>query len=43
VADIAFVRGMSYAFVVSAMIAFVGAGTSLARGPMTKDECARVD
>jgi len=43
VADIAFVRGMSYAFVVSAIIAFIGAGTSLARGPMAKDECARVD
>ncbi|MGD0057423.1 MAG: MFS transporter [Methanomassiliicoccales archaeon] len=37
VADILFVRGMSYAFVVSAMIAFTGAMTSLARGPMAKD------
>ncbi|MDD1773587.1 MAG: MFS transporter [Methanomassiliicoccales archaeon] len=43
VADALFVQGMNYAFVVSAIIAFIGAGTSLARGPLAKDERASVD
>jgi hypothetical protein len=43
VADALFVQGMNYAFVVSAIIAFIGAGTSLARGPLAKDERAGVD
>jgi EmrB/QacA subfamily drug resistance transporter len=32
-----FVTGMSYAFIVSALIAFLGAGTSLMRGPHQTD------